>query len=268
MNDGRQLAMEGNVQEVPRPMSDEGFHEVQLSGKQLVFLFMAATVVLVVIFLCGVLVGRGVRAGRSADLAAIADTSQPQIDQPTPSLSENSALAGEPAAQSGAVGGADELSYYRRLESENPQTDKLKPDTTAAPPAQAADVPSAKGAAQAASGAPASAAVESPKPTPAKTEGATQKRLPQAAKAAPAVTPASQDGLVVQVAALRDRAEAEAVVKQLAAKGYPAFLVDPAPGSPTAVYRVRVGRYKDRREAEQIVRRLEKEEQFKPWITR
>ena len=41
---------------------DDGFHEIQLNGKQLVFLFMAATVVSVVIFLCGVLVGRGVRA--------------------------------------------------------------------------------------------------------------------------------------------------------------------------------------------------------------
>ena len=39
--------------------TDEGFREIQLNGKQLVFLFMAATVVSVVIFLCGVLVGRG-----------------------------------------------------------------------------------------------------------------------------------------------------------------------------------------------------------------
>ena len=38
---------------------DDGFHEIQLNGKQLVFLFMAATVVSVVIFLFGVLVGRG-----------------------------------------------------------------------------------------------------------------------------------------------------------------------------------------------------------------
>ena len=41
--------------------TDDGFHEIQLNGKQLVFLFMAVTVVSVVIFLCGVLVGRGVR---------------------------------------------------------------------------------------------------------------------------------------------------------------------------------------------------------------
>ena len=41
-------------------LADEGFHEIQLSGKQLVFLFMATTIVAVVIFLCGVQVGRNV----------------------------------------------------------------------------------------------------------------------------------------------------------------------------------------------------------------
>jgi heme/copper-type cytochrome/quinol oxidase subunit 2 len=39
-------------------IADEAFHEIQLSGKQLVFLFMATTIVAVVIFLCGVQVGR------------------------------------------------------------------------------------------------------------------------------------------------------------------------------------------------------------------
>ena len=41
--------------------ADDGFHEIQLSGKQLVFLFMATTCVSVIIFLCGVMVGRDAR---------------------------------------------------------------------------------------------------------------------------------------------------------------------------------------------------------------
>ena len=52
-------------------MSDEGFREIQLNGKQLIFLFMAVTVVSVVIFLFGVLVGRGVREGAgTAEIAS------------------------------------------------------------------------------------------------------------------------------------------------------------------------------------------------------
>jgi hypothetical protein len=51
-------------------MPDEGLHEIQLNGKQLVFLFMTATVVAVVIFLCGVMVGRGVPAQRGGAVLA------------------------------------------------------------------------------------------------------------------------------------------------------------------------------------------------------
>ena len=34
------------------------------------------------------------------------------------------------------------------------------------------------------------------------------------------------------------------------------------------MFRVRVGRYHDRADAEDVRRRLEQEEKFKPWITR
>ena len=52
-------------------MADEQLNEIQPQGKQLVFLFMAATVVAVVIFLCGVIVGQSIIAqrGRLLDLA-------------------------------------------------------------------------------------------------------------------------------------------------------------------------------------------------------
>ena len=75
------------------------------------------------------------------------------------------------------------------------------------------------------------------------------------------------DGFVVQIAALRERSEAEAIVARLSGKGYRAYLLAPAAGG-AAVYRVRVGKFKSRREAEATAGRLEKEEQFKPWITR
>jgi cell division septation protein DedD len=71
----------------------------------------------------------------------------------------------------------------------------------------------------------------------------------------------------VQVAALRERAEAEGIARRLVARGYDAYVVDPQPGG-VAVYRVRVGRFADRSEAERVMRRLAQEERFKPWITR
>jgi cell division septation protein DedD len=94
---------------------------------------------------------------------------------------------------------------------------------------------------------------------------------PPAPKPAPAPAPAavepSGSGFAIQVAALKEPDEANAIVKRLAGKGYPAYVVVPPKGAPS-MYRVRVGKYKDRREADTIAAKLEKEEQFKPWIVR
>jgi hypothetical protein len=105
-------------------LHDDGFHEIQLSGKQLVFLFMATTVVSIVIFLCGVLVGRGVQHARGtvAEAAGL-DTSVPAAveddtaiaptsDKPTPvtGLSYPANLTGEtPPATPVEPGAADDV---------------------------------------------------------------------------------------------------------------------------------------------------------------
>ena len=68
--------------------------------------------------------------------------------------------------------------------------------------------------------------------------------------------------------ATRDRSVAGSVLKRLAAKGYPAFLVNPAANAKPAWYKVHVGRYGDRNEAEKVSLRIKKEEQFQSWITR
>jgi cell division septation protein DedD len=69
----------------------------------------------------------------------------------------------------------------------------------------------------------------------------------------------------VQLAALNSRSEADAMVKRLSAKGYEAYVQAPAQNAP-AIFRVRVGNYPTRGEAESAAARLEKESQFKPWV--
>ena len=82
-------------------MSEQGVREIQLNGKQLVFMFMTATVAAVVIFLCGVMVGRGVNTTRVS--AATSAAAEPTIDPTAPaqglssSPSETSA-SGEPVS--------------------------------------------------------------------------------------------------------------------------------------------------------------------------
>ena len=207
--------------------SDDGFHEIHLSGKQLVFLFMATTVVSVVIFLCGVLVGRGVRAEQAENPeSAIAGAVVPSDAQPPV------ADAGPPAADPPSPPDEDELSYKKRLESDTPPAEVLQKPAAEKPPPPAPRQPS-------------------PAPAAAVERGGG----------------ARPGTWVVQVHALRDRDVANALVRRLAGKGYPAFLVSPAAGAP-AIYRVQVGRFTDRAEAENVVLRLKKEEQFNSWVTR
>ncbi len=245
---------------MPSQLQDDGFHEIQLNGKQLVFLFMAATVVSVVIFLCGVLVGRGVRAERGAvaDLSAanVAAETTPQQPEaaptPTPAGSDPTAAAAPPNA-------TDDLSYFDRLEKSKPPAEDLKP-VPATPPARAA-------AAEPANAPSAAKPAPEPKTTSAAaTKAAAAARNTAPAEAARSAEPAGQ-GFAVQIAALNIRGEAEAIAKRLTAKGYAAYVLSPANGTP-AVYRVRVGKFSTRREAESIAAKLQKEEQFKPWVTR
>jgi cell division septation protein DedD len=230
---------------------DDAFHEIQLNGKQLVFLFMAATVVSVVIFLCGVLVGRGVRAERAIGVSEVAlgtvvtaETMPPRAPTtpvPAPPGSDPTAAVAPPPA-------VDDLSYYNRLEKPNQTTDELKsvPTTDHA----AARAPAKASGSETRAAAP-----------PAENEPA---RSTSDEKAA--AEPTAQ-GYVVQVAALNIRTEADAIAKRLSSKGYSAYVIPPPTGTP-AVYRVRVGRFGTRREAESVAAKLQREEQFKPWITR
>ena len=217
-------------------MSDDGFHEIQLSGKQLVFLFMATTVVSVVIFLCGVLVGRGVRARQAPALSTFTGSAGP-----VGALGFDREADDGPGAAGAAkaIDDAGTLSYFGRLLGDVPVTETLE-------------------------GLPApDPALDSQESDPPPSEAPPSLAGPSAASGAAPV-----EGFTVQVTALRGRSDAEAIREQLTRKGYPAYVVEPAADAPAAVFRVRVGRYADRAEAEDILRRLEQEEQFKPWITR
>jgi len=246
------------MSELTHDTVDEAFHEIQLSGKQLVFLFMATTIVAVVIFLCGVQVGRGVKAAPADSNDAIASASVPSVARATPQATP--ATEPPPAEPPSPAKDTDEdLSYAKRLQAEGQPSEKVKPRPETPAPAAAAAV-----------------TTSAPAPAPVTTRAAaTKESAPKPSTAAAANEPpaksasngAARPGVwVVQVQALKDHGAAAALAQRLVGKGYPAFVLSPASGAPS-IFRVQVGRYNDRREAEQVARRLEKEEQFKPWIS-
>jgi hypothetical protein len=103
-------------------MADEGVHEIQLNGKQLVFMFMAVTVVAVVIFLCGVMVGRGVRAPRATEQT---DAITESISDPTAAL-QAPAPASDPPSTGASASSQEKLTYADRLGTVTPPSETLK----------------------------------------------------------------------------------------------------------------------------------------------
>ena len=171
-----------------------------------------------------------------------------------------------PASRSASGGGdaakpAEELSYAERLLRDAPAEENLKqvPATPPGPPPApavqepvAAPPPAPRAAPPAAAPAP---RTEAPPSTPAPVA-----QLTPSDPAGP--------GFAVQVSIFETRQEADRLAKQLVTKGYPAFVLDPVKGAAKPIYRVRVGKYRNRKDAEEIQARLEKNEQFTPWIAR
>ena len=223
-------------------MPDHEVHEIQLNGKQLVFMFMAATVVSVVIFLSGVMVGRGVRLPEADVLAASAD---PVVDPTAPlEAFSRTALTNDPPP----APGQENLTYAEHLEAPVAPDEPLKP--------------------------------AQPRPTVAPAqEPKHEVRQPTAAqkgpvaKPEPAIVSASFTeppgrGWVAQVQTFGSVADAEALAGRLKAKGYRTFVTLNASGPPSARYRVRIGKYPTRSEAVSVGQKLQREERFEPWVTR
>jgi cell division septation protein DedD len=205
---------------------------------------------------------RNERAGEPTDAALTRPASAPVAGTQAPPPAAQAQLLTPVTEQAGAKPapaeppsppGDDELTYRKRLESEKAPAEKLKAQgTTARTDARPQPVN------------PETVRSEPP-PTPKSAPAASAAK---GATETPATAGARPGRWVVQLVALRDRGAASSIVQRLSGKGYPAFIVNPAGSASSQIFKVQVGRYDDRGEAEQVARRLEKEEKFNPWISR
>jgi hypothetical protein len=131
---------------------------------------------------------------------------------------------------------------------------------------------------------PAQPAARQPDPParpPASTpRSASMARLPEAAGARPRPTPAppvTREGstpapgkaqFAIQITAVNDPLRATGIIEQLRKDGYTAYLVLPPASDPDAPYKVRVGFYSTRAEADQEARVIEKRRKEKVWVVR
>jgi cell division septation protein DedD len=175
------------------------------------------------------------------------------------SLPEGAVIAGEaevPAALSQGALSAD-VSFLVSVEK-RPEIRRVFPSRGGTTSSNAAPARSSTG--RGASAPAATAAAEASRNT-----GVI--RTPAAAPSAAARVQAAET-FAIQIAALNNPIRAKSLVQQLEAAGLPAYLVAPPPGEPDAPYRVRLGPYESRDEAQRVAARLEAQRGEKLWVVR
>jgi cell division septation protein DedD len=202
--------------------------EIQLTAKQLVFVFMSTLLAAVVVFLLGVWVGRGIGV-------------EPAVAGQE--LAGAGADAGTVASAKGAPSDTGKLSYPDLLQGGSksvgsPPAGRPQGEASAPPPATPP-------ATEPKPAAPPPAPPERSKPTPP-------------AQQAP---PAAGEGYFVQTAAYSSKASADREAASLKAMGYAAFVTS------GPLFRVRMGPFSERAAAEKVATRLRGESKgFKPSV--
>lgn len=164
---------------------DEYYYQIELTNKKLIVYFVAGAFALVLSFLAGVMVGRGVDNPRNA----VAEAAR-QEERIVPESSPDTAVA--PSAS------PEDLTYSERLESD--KADDSLERAPVAPPATPRPRPSA---------------TPRPTPTPRTAAAATTTTEPSSVR---------RGTFAVQVGAFQDRAAAESVAGRLKSRGFPAFV--------------------------------------------
>jgi cell division septation protein DedD len=206
------------------------FRELQFSSAQLVVFFLAILVLGIFIFLLGVSVGK----------------KQSQLAQSAPSSS--SSLKTEQLAQKTVLSETQAKAAQDLPAQKEAALPEPKPGTSAGLGIQK-EAPQAAGSKK--EGAPATGAA-----TEAKTGKETPKEgeVKKTDKAATETTGVTTKTAVyyVQVGAVKDKNAALAFVKKIEREGLEAFVIDPLASDKNAIYRIRLGPYETRAEAESV----------------
>ncbi len=250
---------------------DDYYYEIQLTNKQLVFYFMAGATGLILSFLAGVMVGRGVDSN-GADVQAARPVAEERV------IAEETPKAAAPPSPA-------DLTYAQRLESEKAEEGLEKPKAAAAPAPSSGKsaAPAEKPPVRTAQAAPPPVVPKTAAPVVPKTTApapATQTPAPKttetkAAAKPPAASPVSSaadtsstvKGFTVQVGAFKDKATADSVVTRLKGKGFAAYVMSPG-ATEGGLFVVRVGSYPQRTDAERVETKLRDQEKFRPYIVK
>jgi len=254
-------------------------HEFRLGTRELVVVGLGLVSVCGLTFGLGVVVGRGlgVRAARPESKL----TARPGMD-----AEDGAGGRGEPSGKAAPARAEDKLTFYRTLTAPTPDLPPVGKPTieerivpreapvaapvAASPPSEAtAGAPRERTPTPTGRGRPAVAGAGRVAATrPATVAAATPPGAPLPAEALLAVpTPGDPPLWTIQVSSFRSRALAEELRARLVTRGFEAYLLSAATEEGRVRYRVRVGSYASRTEAERVAADLRGERTLSPYVT-
>ena len=261
-----------------RDYEEKSYYEIQLDNKQLILVFLAGVTVCALVFILGVMVGKG---RKEAELASIGKTEE-KVVRPEPDLTPPQEIQEmKPEAKKRekqkeksketTASTQEDPAYYEldtdkekplekepsknqkeekavaSKETEKKTTDTKKPDTAKA------ETPKAE-----------TPKTEAPKTEVAKAETETNEE-PVEEKMVPEPTLKDGGKYTVQVMATSSKSKAEQQLSTLQANGYTAFMKEEKAGA-TSVFKVRVGRFSEKDAAKKLATKLKQDLQLESWV--
>jgi DedD protein len=248
---------------------EPSYYEIALTNRQVVVAFVILLVCLVTAFFSGVYIGREGTLRDQGQLVRAAPPAQKPVDQEGRELEEFEFFGGEGGRQPAAGTLPEETVAETEPEPEpSPRDSTLLEDfggedmADVAEPAPAGDEDFV-----------AEEPEPEPEPTPARPRKdreqprqATAPARPEPTPAAPAVPAAAKGKVVIQVFSSAEQEQAERIRERLASGGQSAYL-SPVKVGGTTMYRVRIGPFDSRADANKVAERVRKDHKLDTWIT-
>lgn len=237
--------------------------EVSLEPRQVALLFVLCLVILVLVFALGIIVGRGLRSPVSPPSVAGAAPAEEGADVAEGPPVDAAALPGDPVE--GDEDGAPKLKFY----GADGKTPEREADAVAAAPSAA----SAPAESVAADPAPDLKGLPTEKP-PVKAAAKTAEKPKEKPKAEPKKTAKVDDKakagggkFTIQVSAFQNRGQADHLVSNLKNKGYDAYIAQAVIPGKGIWFRVRIGHYASRDDAQKTANTLKRKEGISTYVT-
>lgn len=239
-----------------RDYEEKSYYEIQLDNKQLILVFLAGVTVCVLVFVLGVMVGKGKKEAEMASVSRTEAPVKPQQDLSQPQDVQTASEGDSTPREKGLRKNKKEKLVAQGTEQPAPEPakgggmvydDLDKTDTEA--PLTPRPAPSTK-------------------PTSADTLKDVASKTQEPATVTEPADTSSKNGTryTVQVMATGSKDKAEQQLNYLKSKGYTAFMSEETTGSGASVFKVRVGKFSDSDSAKKIATRLKEDLKLETWV--